>query len=491
MNPNTPILVGVGLTMPRDARFEQRKEPLALMIEASTEASKDSGSPKLLQHVKSISVPVGRWRYRNPGKLIGQAIGSPNALSISALPGISQQTLISDACSSIDEGEIDCALVVGGEAGYRIQQAKAAGVKPQDTVSEDLADVVLKPQAEMLPDYEQNTGLGQMPVGYYALLDCAFRRAQQLGIDEHRDRIAAQYSQFSHIAANNPHAWYRNALPADDIRNASSTNPMLAFPYTKLHNAQWNVDQASALLFVSVALAEKLNIPRERWIFPQVFTEANHMLNITARGDLHRCLGAAIAGAVAFDAAACKPQDLDYLELYSCFPIAVASYARELNIPTNMDWSFSGGMPFAGGPFNNFVLHTVAQLAQRLRQKPGGRGMVTTVSGILTKQGFGIWGTEPGTNGFQFVDVTGEVAAKTKVAEVIGDYAGHGVIAAYTVLHKRTGADRAVAIIDLPDNHRTIAYTDNETDMTAMETTDFCGLKVNVNQGRFTMAAST
>ena len=472
--------------MPRETPLEQRREPLALMIEAAHYAGKDSGSSKLLRQIKSISVPVGRWRYRNPGKLIGHAIGAPNALSISALPGISQQTLISNACGSINEGEIDCALVVGGEAGYRLQQAKSAGMALQDTLSEDTADTVLKPQTEMLPDYEQRTGLGQMPVGYYALLDCAFRRYQKLGLDEHRDQMAALYSQFSHIAANNPHAWHRETQPAETIRNASSTNPMLAFPYTKMHNAQWNVDQASALLFVSVALAEKLNIPRERWIFPQAFSEANHMLNITARDALHRCIGASIAGSAVLDAARCKPQDLDYLELYSCFPIAVASYAHELNIPKNRDWTFSGGMPFAGGPFNNFVLHTVAQLAHLLRQKPGARGMVTTVSGILTKQGFGIWGTEPSPNGYQFIDVTQEVAAKTKVCEVVEDYSGSGVIAAYTVLHDRAGPYRGVAIVDLPDGRRTIASSKDIVEMRNMETNDVCGLSVDIDQGHFT-----
>ena len=60
-----------------------------------------------------------------------------------------------------------------------------------------------------------------------------------------------------------PHAWNRDGMKAEQIRNASPKNKMLAFPYTKYHNSQWNVDQAGALLFCSVAKAEALGIPRD------------------------------------------------------------------------------------------------------------------------------------------------------------------------------------------------------------------------------------
>ncbi|MGR8947882.1 MAG: hypothetical protein ACU84Q_07540 [Gammaproteobacteria bacterium] len=485
MDPNTPVLVGVGLVMQREAQLQNAREPLALMIESAIAAGKDCGQPDLLQQVARISVPVGRWRYRNPGRLIGNSIGAPHASSISALPGVSQQTLLSDTCSAINQGEISAALVVGGEAGYRLQQAKIAGTTVKDTPSEDLADLVMKPQQEMLPDYEQQSGLGQMPVGYYAILDSALRHAQGFTLDEYRDRIAARYSRFSTIAKENPHAWHRESFQASQIRNASKSNPMLAFPYTKLHNAQWNVDQSSALLFCSAGLAESLNIPRERWVFPQVFTEANHMLNITARGELHRCVGAELAGRAAFDAAGCQAESLDYYELYSCFPVAVESYAQALNIPSTDDWSFTGGMPFAGGPFNNFVLHTVAQLAQRLRRNAHSRGMVTTVSGILTKQGFAIWGGEPNPNAYQFVDVTSAVAAATDERDVVADYCGNATIAGYTVLHNRAGAHRAVVIADLPDSRRTIAYCEDSSTMLSMESTDYCGRTVSIEDGQF------
>lgn len=485
IDPNTPVLVGVGLIMQREDDPLKAREPLALMIDAALAAGVDAGADEALSGVERILVPVGRWRYRNPGKLIGEAIGAENAMPVSALPGVSQQTLISDACTQIARGEVSKALVVGGEAGHRLLRARIQGVEVQDTESTDLADIVLKPEDEMLPDYEKKTGLGQMPVGYYAIIDSALRFARGRGIEDHRDDLASLYSRFSTIAAENPHAWSPRAVDPAVIRTHSEKNSMVAFPYTKLHNAQWNVDQASALLFCSAAEAARLGIAREKWVFPQVFTEANHMVNLTARHDLHRCLGAEAAGKAAFEAAGKTPDDLDFLELYSCFPVAVESYAYEVGVPDTIDWTFTGAMPFAGGPFNSFVLHATAQLADHIRRKPGSLGMVTTVSGVLTKQGFALWGADPNPNGYQFIDVTDQVAQAARPRGVVPDYQGPAVIAGYTVIYERKKPHRGVAVVDLPGGQRSIAATEDAKLMAAMEREEFCGRQVTLADGHF------
>jgi len=488
LDPNTPVLVGVGLTMQRQENASLAKEPIDLMIAAANTAGSDCSCPALLKQVERISLPVGRWAYRNPGKMIANEINAERAISLSALVGVSQQTLLSDTCTAIANGELSTALVVGGEAGYRLQRAGIDGIKLANQESVDTADIVMKPQAEIFPDYEQRSGLGQMAVGYYAILDSAFRHAAGISTNEYRDRIANRYSRFSTTASENEHAWDRTHHPAAEIRDPSTRNPMLAFPYTKLHNSQWSVDQASALLFCSVGKAQACGIPREKWVFPQVFSEANHMLNITARGDLDRCVGAEVAAKAALDAAGCGSDEFDFTELYSCFPIAVESYAKALNVPDHTSGTFTGGMPFGGGPFNNFVLHAVAQLANRIRSKPHSRGLVTTVSGILTKQGFGVWGAEPISSGYQFLDVTNEVRDKTDEREVDAAFTGKTTVAGYTVLYKKDGSRRGIAVVDLPNGKRSIGGTANDDLIDAMESTEFCGTSLNIDNGE--LAAS-
>ena len=85
--------------------------------------------------------------------------------------------------------------------------------------------------------------------------------------------------------------------------------------------------------------------------------------------------------------------------------------ARELGVADGRPLTVTGGMTFAGGPLNNYVLQAMVTLARVLRDDPGSLGLSTSVSGMITKQGLGLWSTEPPANGFTAVDVSDEVAA--------------------------------------------------------------------------------
>ncbi len=87
--------------------------------------------------------------------------------------------------------------------------------------------------------------------------------------------------------------------------------------------------------------------------------------------------------------------EVDRLELYSCFPAAVRVQQRALGLDPVGTPTVTGGMAFAGGPFNNFVLQSTAAMAHVLRDEPGALGAVTTVSGLLTKPGIGVWSATP------------------------------------------------------------------------------------------------
>jgi acetyl-CoA C-acetyltransferase len=124
-------------------------------------------------------------------------------------------------------------------------------------------------------------------------------------------------------------------------------------------------------------------------------------------------------------------------------------------------------------------------MAAHIRNKPHSRGMVTTVSGIITKQGFGIWGADPNPDGYQFIDVTTDVAAATDTREVVPDYAGAATVTGFTILYDRQDAARGVAVVDLPDGRRSIASCEDHAVLAAMAVHEFCGVRVRVNAGRF------
>lgn len=349
MDDRAPVLVGVGVVDQREDDPSRAKEALALMLDAARAAA-DARCEPLLSRIDLVAVPRGQWRYRDPGRHLAAAVGSPGATSVLALVGVLQQTLIGDACQRIANGSADVALVVGGEARYRRLREKITGTEAPDTPTPGEPDELLEPAAELVLDSEVRSGLGGMPVGYYAIVESAIRAARGLGVDEHRDRIAALYARFSEVAAANPRAWRRTALPPEAIRGPSRENPMLAFPYTKLHNSSWNVDQASALLFCSAAKAAELGVPPSRWVLPLASTESNHMTSLSERADLARCPGARIAGHRALDVGGVDATDLDLVELYTCFPAAVELHAAELGVPGGVDWTTTGAMPFPVAP---------------------------------------------------------------------------------------------------------------------------------------------
>ena len=58
-------------------------------------------------------------------------------------------------------------------------------------------------------------------------------------------------------------------------------------------------------------------------------------------------------------------------------------------------------------------------------------------------------------------------------------------MAGYTVLFQGDNAWRAVAVFDLPDGRRTVAYSEHPEILTAMQLREYCGERFNLVEGRF------
>jgi acetyl-CoA C-acetyltransferase len=486
--PNTPVLVGVAVFQQKQEDYLQALEPVALMERALRDAAQDAGSAALLTKVDEIIVPRGMWSYSDPGRLLAEALGAPAATTVLADFGITQQSLITRACERILNGTAQVVLVTGGEAKYRALCAIKAGAQAQEVSQADVEpDITLRPDDELWSPVESAAGLG-MPVGYYAIMDSALRFKQGLSPDQHRDQMAAMYARFSEIAAQNPDAWSDQSVAAGDIREHSAGNRMLAFPYTKLHNSQWNVDQAAGLILCSARLAAELGIERSQWLFPRVSTESNFMSVVASRGDLGGNPGFRIAGQVAMETAGINFDQVRLRELYSCFPYAVRVQLEEFGMGDDGDLSVTGAMTFGGGPLNNFVFQATVKMAQLLRQNPGEIGLVTTVSGMLTKQACALWSTTPGEHGWTHVDVTEQVRLASDVRELMTDYQGPGLVAGYTVLYQGDAPWRAVAVFDLPGDRRTVAYSESPDLLQLMQEQECCGTSFVLEAGQFSRA---
>src|SRR5262249_37004996 len=274
----TPVLTGVGALTQREADPGCGLEPAALMVQALERAADDAGSRRWLERADAIAVPRGFWDYADPARLVAERVKAARARTQLAEIGVLQTTLFERACRAIAEGLAEVVLVTGGEAKHRASLAeRARGTATITRQPGAVPDEVWRPAGDILAPVELAAHLG-MPVRQYAVIENALRFAEGREIGAHRDEVAALWSEMSRVAAGNPDAWSRDVVAADRIREAGAGNRMLAFPYTKLHNSQWNVDQAAGLIFTTAARARAEGVPERQWIHPRSVVESNHML---------------------------------------------------------------------------------------------------------------------------------------------------------------------------------------------------------------------
>jgi acetyl-CoA C-acetyltransferase len=202
---------------------------------------------------------------------------------------------------------------------------------------------------------------------------------------------------------------------------------------------------------------------------------------VSQRQELHRAPGFAQAGQLAFELAGIGVDDCAHVDLYSCFPVAVRVQAAELGLSPERPLTITGGMTFGGGPLNNYVLQSTAAMMATLRDDPGSFGLVTAVSGMITKQGVSIWSTEPSAAGYRSADVTESVAAAMPVVETVIAGEDDAAVCTYTVLYSEAAPSRAVVVAARSGGGRSVVVSTDPQVLTSMVTEEWCGRTVRIH----------
>ncbi len=452
--PSTPVLVGAA-TAHGDA------EAVELMATALEAAAGDAGPSSLLGAVDRISVPQGTWSYPDPARLVAGRVGARAARTFLGRVGVPQQTLVNEALRAIAAGECQVAVVVGGEARARDRRAERAGTVATETAQPGaVPDVVLDREDDFIARPEIDAGLIQ-PVLQYALIENALGAAEGQGIDAQRTAIAELWERFNIVARSNPEAAFATPLSAAELATPSVTNRPLAFPYNKWHASQWTVDQAAALVLCSVGAARAHGVPTDRWVFPLVGLDATHVLSLSRRRDPHRWPAMGVLGRAAAERIGRPLDEVEHVELYSCFPSAVRVQQRELGLPLGATPTVTGGMAFAGGPFNNFVYQATASMVPLLRREPATLGLVTTVCGLLTKPGVAVWSATPDGHPPLLSDLAAEAAAATASVAVAAEHHGPARVVTATVGYAGGDAARTFVLADAGPGRRCLGSSDD------------------------------
>jgi acetyl-CoA C-acetyltransferase len=485
--PRTPVLVGVAQLEQRERDPRAAREPLELMISAVESAAEDAGSRALLARADSVRVIRGIWPYADPGRVVAQRIGASQAkTAITPYGGNFVQTTLNRTALEIQAGTLEIAILTGAECGYTQARARKQGVKLAWSEAPGTPDLQIGQEVPMSHPAEQKAGV-RRPVQMYPVFENALRFARHETLPQHLERVSKLWAGFSAVAAKNPHAWIREAKSAEQIRTPGPDNRMVCFPYPKLMNSNNNVDQGAALILCSAEAAQRLGIPREKWVFPWAGTDAHDFYYVSERENLCSSPAIRFAGRRALELAGVEPKDLAHVDVYSCFPVAVQVAAQEIGLPLDRPLTVTGGLTFGGGPMNNYVMHGVARMAELLRADPGKLGLCTANGGFLTKHAMVVYGTEPPPRPFRHEDVQSLVDA-TPRREALLEYAGDATIEGYTVDFEHDAPALGHAAVLTPEGKRAWANSPDRDLAAAMTREEFCGRRVRVKEGTFELS---
>ena len=478
------VVIGVS-AIQQKGDFENLDEALFLMDQAVKEAMSDSGNKSIKDHIDEIRIPKGFWRYRDPGKWIAKnndfkTIPTTYVTKI----GVLQQNLINEACLKIENGEINASIILGGEARYKQLRSVIEKKEYFETKLDENPDFYIKAKEDLYGD-EELEELGAMAVGYYATMETALRKNDNENIEEHQNNIASMYEEFSKVASNNEDAWLDHPYSKKEILETSKKNKMLAYPYNKLHCTSWNVNQSAALIICSEELANKLEIDNKKRVYPISSSENNHMIAIQQRPKLYESLGMIYAAKSINRMMEQLDIILDAYDLYSCFPAAVKMFSKSLELGSELPKTITGSMPYAGGPLNSFVIHSTVKMIQKIRALEARHGLVTGVSGMMTKQSFCVWGKEYQEQ-FIFDDVTERAKLDENPVELSNIAEGEGEIIGYTIIEGSEHASKAVLYLDDEKKHRKVVSSLDKNFINLLMEEEWVGKKVKFKDGQAT-----
>ncbi|BDI61932.1 hypothetical protein [Qipengyuania nanhaisediminis] len=408
IHPRTPVIVGVGQCVDHWNGEDPARapSPRGLLGEAARRAVRDTGAQaEMLAGIDQVHVV--RWfadsmpctppfgNCGNPPASLAADIGIIDAEHFySHVGGDQPQKLVNEAAEAIFAGDAKAVLLAGSEAIAAMKTALRKGITLDwsDSAAGNLTD--RGRGMALLSEYEIRNGLGR-PTSTYPLFENALRHRWQISEREHESLMAELLAGFSEIAANNPHAQYPQARSPDFLMTESDENYRIASPYLKWHVAQDAVNQGAAIVLTSVEEAERMGIAPAKWIYLHGYAAA-HDNNVCERPDLSRSPAIEGVTRLALESAGKSAAQIAHFDLYSCFPCAVFLAAEAIGL----DWrtvpaTVTGGLQFAGGAGNNYSMHAIAAMAEKLRADPSAFGFVLANGGYLSKEAAGVYSARP------------------------------------------------------------------------------------------------
>jgi acetyl-CoA C-acetyltransferase len=444
------------------------------MARAATLAAKDAGSPDLLRETDLVgTVDALAWSYPDLPMALADRIEAKPQEKAEVLPGGNAPCLLlNDVANRVAEGQVKLALLAGAETVYSRRRAHRDGIALDHWGGRPSRQAdVYRGQRSLTNELERRHGL-LLPIHCFPLYEGALRAQAGRTIEEHQRVVSEMMARFAAVAARNPLAWFREAWSPDEIRTVSEKNRWVCFPYTKRMNAIMEVDFGAALLVMSESEADRRGIPVPQRVYFLGGASANDAWCVTERPDFHSSPAYRRASRAALSEAGVSLNEIDLFDLYSCFPCAIELALQELGLPVDepRPLTVTGGLPYAGGPGNNYSMHALANMIAALRAGGGRLGYVSALGMAAAKHAISILSCDRdralGAGGGARVEAVPEDELTGPPLTEAPD--GSGQIETYTVEFDRENRpQRSILVVRLDDGRRTVANGEESSSLIA------------------------
>jgi len=479
VDPRQPVLIGAHELAVRTADAE----PIDMMV-AAAEAALGETDGVLRSAVDAVRVVKGIWPYKDPGSLVEEELGLPSGTTaITQIGGNATYDLVNKTAMDIVDGALDVVIICGAETMRTRRKDKAEGRRSsyRDEMESASPDLMVGPDVELVDQSDIDAEIYQ-PVNFYALAESSLRHRSGENPAEHLSRISSLWAEGSAVAAKNPHAWITDFVEAERIATAGPDNRMVAAPYSKLLTSNINVDQAAAVVMCFYGTARRAGIQDNEMVYLLAGSGAYDRLAIRERQHLDRSPAFQLSSERACSLAGLSIDEVTHLDLYSCFPSSVQLAQHELGIGSDRPFTITGGLTFAGGPYNGYCTQALAHATSLLRGTEEsaflyGNGRYFSKHSVLLLSGAAPEKPYRHERPQSEVDQMARRDPATSSPE-------SGTIEAYTVSYDRDNSPlRAILSVLDARGSRTWAHLHDEDEILALLTIDQVGREVQLAPG--------
>ncbi len=525
MDPNTPIIIGVGQVSERigEEGYLERS-PMDLAGDALRVAFADAHAKRSLAQALDTLVGVRQFeqsatRYSAP---FGCADNVPRAIArrVGANPlhaihevvgGDRPQRLIGELAAEIAAGRSKLAAIAGAEALSTMRALLARGetrdwsehrrgdIEDRGPGLEGelaaIADSIQGPGRERWHQNSQQIDRGPglegiadrtavkhgvaAPIFAYPLAENVRRERLGFNLADYRMEIGQLFAPFTRVAATNPHSAAPTVRTAEELATLTERNRLVAEPYGRLVVARDQVNQGAAIVLASVAEARRLGVPEERWVYVHGVADCAEP-PLFSRAEMEQSPAAVAAISSSLEIAGIGWENLAAVDLYSCFAIPVFNLIDAFGLDRNdpRGWTLTGGLPFFGGAGNNYSSHAIAEAVARCRATPGSFALVGANGGTMSKYAAGVYSTAPADwsqDRWRSLD-------KIKPAfEVLDSFDGEAVAESFTVIPGKAGETGTV--VARAGAARICANTSDPSVVAALRSGKVSGRPVRIEEG--------